>query len=205
VQGARGPDRAMGGLGLGLSLVRTLTELHGGTVSARSDGPGRGSEFVVRLPAAAPEAEHPRTPAPAKPTWQRAPGERDTRVLVVDDNRDVADLIARLLRVAGYETQTTYDPVSALMLATDFRPEIAILDIGLPVMDGYALGRELRARLPGAEPTLIAVTGYSQTRDRQRSADAGFALHVEKPIDAEKLVHMVDELPVGKRRTSVRT
>jgi CheY-like chemotaxis protein len=193
VQGRRGLDRSEGGLGVGLSLVRALTELHGGSVTAYSEGPGHGSEFAVRLPAAA-GAGRRVSPVPGRPAWQREAGVLGTRVLVVDDNRDAADLTARLLNTAGYETRSAHDPATALSLAETLRPQVAILDIGLPVMDGYALGLELRSRLRDEPPILIALTGYSQDQDRQRSSAAGFALHLAKPVDAEHLVHVLDEL-----------
>jgi len=117
-------------------------------------------------------------------------------VLVVDDNRDVAEMISRLLDIAGYETRTSNDPIAALELSAEFRPQVAILDIGMPVMDGYKLGRELRARLGDAPPTLIALTGYSQDHDRRRSGEADFALHLAKPVDADKLVLALDGLSV---------
>ena len=192
VQGARGSDRSQGGLGLGLALVQTLTVLHGGTVSARSEGLGRGSEFTVRLPAAAPAAE-----ATHAPEREGRAGARGQRVLIVDDNRDGAEMISALLADAGYEVRLAGDPSQALAAAQAFRPEVAILDIGLPVMDGYTLGRELRARQSDAPPILIALTGYGQEQDRRRSADAGFTLHLVKPVDPEKLTHVVDAL-VGR-------
>jgi PAS domain S-box-containing protein len=193
VQGTRGPDRAEGGLGLGLSLVRRLTELHGGTVSAHSDGSGRGSEFTVRLPACVDAAAGQTMALPVEPvpTGARI---RAHRVLVVDDNRDVADMTATLLAFAGYETRAAYDPSEALALADALRPHIAIIDIGLPVIDGYTLARELRSRLSVAPPLLVALTGYSQDRDRLRSEEAGFAAHLVKPVDADELVQILDTL-----------
>jgi PAS domain S-box-containing protein len=188
VQGARGPDRAEGGLGLGLSLVRTLTALHGGTVSGRSEGLGRGSEFTVRLPAS---VEPVKSRAASSEGPRRAVGGR-RRVLVVDDNRDAAEMIAVVLEHAGYEVQTAGDASHAMAVAEQFRPEVAILDIGLPVMDGYSLGRELRARLREAAPVLMALTGYGQEQDRKRSEEAGFALHLVKPVDVEKLTRLVE-------------
>jgi PAS domain S-box-containing protein len=193
VQGARGPDRAEGGLGLGLSLVRTLTQLHGGTVTAHSDGPGLGSEFVVRLPSCAAEAGVGRIESSALSDWLRRI-DRNRRVLVVDDNRDLARMIEHLLTTAGYDTRTANDPSEALTVATLFRPQIAILDIGLPVIDGYTLARELLLRLADDPPTLIALTGYSQEEDKIRSKNAGFALHLVKPVDAEHLVEVLDSL-----------
>jgi len=193
VQGPRGPDRSQSGLGLGLSLVRMLTELHGGTVSARSDGPGLGSEFTVRLPASTRLVDQAR--APVHPGTPRA--RVNQRVLVVDDNRDGAEMIATLLEAAGHDVRVANDPSEALLGLDAFTPQVAILDIGLPVMDGYALGGEIRARLGRSAPILIALTGYGQEQDRRRSQDAGFAVHLVKPIDAETLVRLVDALVGG--------
>ena len=197
VQGARGPDRGSGGLGLGLSLVRTLTELHGGTVAAHSEGRDRGSEFVVRLPASAPGASQRSSPASTPVARSRDIRARAIRVLAVDDNVDVVSGVARVLTLAGYEVQTASDPVEAIALAEVFRPHIALLDIGLPVMNGYELGRELRARQSDAPPILIALTGYSQNQDRQQSEASSFALHLVKPVDSEELVQLLDRLVVG--------
>ncbi len=188
VQGPRGPDRAEGGLGLGLSLVRMLTALHGGTVSASSDGPGLGSEFTVRLPAATRLVDE--APAPVRDAPLRARESR--RVLVVDDNRDGAAMIAGLLAAAGHEVRVAHDASQALAVIGTFAPQVAILDLGLPVMDGYALGGELRVRLGRAAPVLVALTGYGQEQDRRRSEEAGFALHLVKPVDADTLVQRID-------------
>jgi PAS domain S-box-containing protein len=190
VQGTRGPDRSAGGLGLGLSLVRTLTALHGGTVSAHSDGLDRGSEFTIRLPSTL-------TPIVLGPGHDSVPrrktsGIRGRRVLVVDDNRDGAEMISDLLADAGHDVQIANDPSQALSSADSFRPQVAILDIGLPVMDGYALARELRARLDKATPVLIALTGYGQEQDKRRSEEAGFMMHLVKPVDADTLIQLVD-------------
>ena len=161
VQGARGPDRAEGGLGLGLSLVQTLTELHGGSATAHSDGPGRGSEFTVRLPSAAGRTDR---RCPPLPTWPRdRPRQSAARVLLVDDHNDVIVGLSRLLSVLGYDVRATRSPLDAIELAEAFRPQIAILDIGLPMMDGYTLARELRSRLADSPPILIALSGYGQT------------------------------------------
>jgi PAS domain S-box-containing protein len=195
VQAPRGPDRLEGGLGLGLSLVRTLTALHGGTASAQSDGPGRGSEFTVRLPVSTSLVE---SVAPSNQSRQRATAATGRRVLVVDDNRDGAEMISALLAEVGYEVQIAGDASQALSVAHAFRPHLAILDIGLPVMDGYALGHELRARSGEGAPILIALSGYGQERDQRRSAAAGFTLHLVKPVDAERLTYLVDELIEGR-------
>jgi PAS domain S-box-containing protein len=194
VQNARGSDRTQGGLGLGLSLVRTLTALHGGTVSAHSAGAGQGSEFTLRLPGSAPPDGLADVPIRRKREISAGCGRR---VLVVDDNRDAASTIGRFLSEVGYEVQLAGDASQALSAAMVVRPHVAVIDIGLPVMDGYALGLELRARMGGAAPDLIALTGYGQEQDQRRSAEAGFAAHLVKPVDAERLTRLVDAL-VGK-------
>jgi CheY-like chemotaxis protein/anti-sigma regulatory factor (Ser/Thr protein kinase) len=185
-------ERAEGGLGLGLALVQTLTALHGGTVSAQSDGPGRGSEFTMRLPA----AEFPASlqPADDRPAQLRPARARAHRVLVVDDYRDGAEMIAALLEGEGHDVRVAYDPSVAMSSAATFRPQVAILDIGLPVMDGYTLGGELVNLLKDQPPVLIALTGYGQERDRLRSEEAGFAFHLVKPVDCDRLVEILDTL-----------
>jgi PAS domain S-box-containing protein len=191
VQGSQGADRADGGLGVGLSLVRALTELHGGTVTVHSDGPGLGTEFVVRLPAAMPAPERATTsPTPSKPAAPAILAEATRagkRVLVVEDNRDVADGLTRLLGVLGYDARAESNPLDAVATAEAFRPDVAILDIGLPGMDGYTVAGNLRARLGRKTPVLIALSGYNQLEDLRRSRAAGFALHLAKPVDADVL------------------
>jgi PAS domain S-box-containing protein len=192
VQGPRGSDRSQGGLGLGLSLARTFVTLHGGTITAASEGVGRGSMFTVRLPGASAEAPAPppRSLTPPPPRLR----DRAQRILVVDDNRDGAGMISDVLENAGFDVKVAHDPSVALSLADGFRPQVAILDIGLPVMDGYALGRELRARLGGAAPVLVALTGYGQEQDKRLSKAAGFVRHLVKPVDAEALLRTVSTL-----------
>jgi signal transduction histidine kinase len=184
VQGDRTIDRAEGGLGLGLTLVERLVSLHGGKVSARSEGPGRGSEFEVRLPlvasAAAADAQA-RAPVRALPR---------RRVLVVDDNADAALTLAEMLRVLGSDARVALDGIQALQEADQFAPDLALVDIGLPVMDGYELCGRLREKL-GARVQLIAVTGYGQDGDRERSRAAGFSRHLVKPIDLEVLQELL--------------
>jgi len=188
VQGQDTLARAEGGLGLGLALVRSLTELHGGRVAAASDGPGRGATFTVVLPAYRVVAAR-----LAKGTRPMSSG---TRLLLVDDNADAARVLAELLRECGYDVAVAHDAPAALLLADEFRPAIALLDIGLPVMDGYELARHLRTRLP-APPRLVAVTGYGAEADPGRSRDAGFDVHLGKPVDFEKLVSVLSALPLS--------
>jgi len=184
VQGRQEIDRSQGGLGLGLTIVRNLIERHGGSVMARSEGLGRGSEFVVRLPrvAQALDLADPLA-APASPPEPTAGRDGAPRILVVDDNEDAAEMLVEALTRKGYETRAAYDAPTALRLAAAFSPDIAFLDIGLPVMDGYELAAHLR-RIPGLSGLrLIAVTGYGQESDRQKTREAGFAHHLVKPID----------------------
>jgi PAS domain S-box-containing protein len=169
-------DRSRDGLGIGLTLVRTLVELHGGTVEARSDGPGTGSEFVVRLPLGAGPEPAPPPPAPAPP-----PGP-PRRVLVVDDNEDAADTLAALLSLTGHEARAAYDGPAALAAAGEFRPEVVLTDLGMPGMDGYELARRFRAEPAFRGVVLVAVTGWGQDEDRRRTAEAGFDHHLVKPV-----------------------
>jgi PAS domain S-box-containing protein len=185
MQGDRSLDRAQGGLGLGLALVKRLVELHGGRVEARSDGQGQGSELDIHLP----RSEAPAVaPQPAAESLRRAIARR---ILVVDDNRDAADSTAELLREEGHVVQTAYSGAAALGVAKVFKPEVAFLDIGLPGMDGYEIARRLRTFPETAGARLIALTGYGQARDRALSREAGFDEHVVKPLDPEALPRLV--------------
>jgi PAS domain S-box-containing protein len=186
VQAERSPDRAEGGLGIGLTLVRTVARMHGGSVAARSSGPSGGSHFEVRLPI----LEDVALPSPAaEPPPARR--ERQSSILVVDDNQDAADLLAEVLRDQGHDVQVAHDGQQALQRVKSFRPEVAILDIGLPVMDGYELAIALRDRL-GPELRLLAVTGYGQERDRARSRQVGFEKHFVKPVALTDLLDALD-------------
>jgi CheY-like chemotaxis protein/two-component sensor histidine kinase len=194
-QGPQALDRAHGGLGLGLTIVRSLVALHGGTIEAHSEGIGRGSAFVIRLPALEVEAASARE-APA--ATRAAAGPRSgRRVLVVDDNSDAAHLVAEVLESLGHETRVAFDGPAALDLVVDFRPDVALLDIGLPLMDGYELARQLVA-LDGERPLLIAITGYGQASDHDRSRAAGFDAHLVKPVDVDALTALVDRLLAGR-------
>jgi PAS domain S-box-containing protein len=188
-QGDRSLARSEGGLGIGLTLVKSLVEMHGGTVTAHSDGPGRGSEFVVRLPTlqALPEPSEPE--GAARPALCRA--ERSRRVLVVDDNADAAESLAVLLRLDGHEVCTAHDGAAALETARGFRPEVVVLDIGLPRMDGYQVARRLRAEVGLTEALVVALTGYGQEEDRRRAEQAGFDAHLVKPADPEVLQRLL--------------
>ncbi len=188
-------DRARGGLGLGLAIVRTLVKAHGGAVSVDSAGPGQGSEFTIRLPAV-PAAENARprhTQTPAQPS--ASPDRR--RILIVDDNPDAAELLGELLDLMGHETRVAFDGPSALEIVRTFQPDIAVLDIGLPVMDGYELARRLR-QMPSLQQTrLVALTGYGQLSDRHGSAAAGFNAHLVKPIE----IALLETLIAGHERS----
>lgn len=195
VQGGRGVDRAEGGLGIGLALVKNLVMLHGGTVAAHSEGPGRGSEFVIRLPDVTPRRP-PGIGAIGNAVLPLLPqGLYARRVLVVDDNRDAGDSLAEVLRALGHSVCVVTDPMAGLALVGEFEPQVAVLDIGLPGMDGYELARRIRERPGAAACRLIALTGYGQDHDRQRSREAGFDAHLVKPADMVQLSTLLDRLP----------
>jgi CheY-like chemotaxis protein len=196
VQQPQALDRSKGGLGLGLTIVRSLIELHGGTVQARSQGLGHGSEFTVALPLAVPDQALEDAPAAQLPRSIRtvhAPTVDGRRVLIVDDNGDAAQSIAEVLTELGHEVHVAHDGPTALALASRFRPDVCLLDIGLPVMDGYELARRLRdSQHLAAGARIIALTGYGQDADRQRSTEAGFTAHVVKPVDLDVLTRVVN-------------
>ena len=186
VQLPQGKDRAQGGLGLGLAIVKNLLELHGGTATAHSEGLGKGSEFVLELPLAGEPLPQPIKDSAAAPALHRA----SSRILLVDDNEDALLLLAESLSLLGHEVRTASDGPSALQLAETFQPQIGLLDIGLPGMDGYELARRLRT-LMQTEPFLVALSGYGQESDRTASRAAGFALHLVKPVELETLERVI--------------
>jgi signal transduction histidine kinase len=185
-QGDRSLARSEGGLGIGLTVVRKLAEMHGGSVVAWSDGPGKGSEFTVYLPrareAAGPGPEEGRAPRPAG---------KGARILVVDDNVDTALGMARLLRLLGNEVVTVHDGPAAIEKARTFRPAFVLLDIGLPGLDGYEVAATLRGEDHHQDAVIIAVSGYGQEEDRRRSRAAGFDHHLVKPVDFDSLVALI--------------
>jgi CheY-like chemotaxis protein/nitrogen-specific signal transduction histidine kinase len=183
---------ATGGLGIGLSLVKRLVEMHGGTVRAASDGPGRGSELTIRLPViAAAEAV-----APTARRDGRVP-DMSRRILVVDDNRDAAESLETLLTLWGHEVAVAHDGVEAVETAAAFRPDVVLLDIGLPRMNGYDACRALRAQPGGKDAVVVALTGWGQEQDRRKSAEAGFDAHLVKPVDDGVLREVI-----GRARTA---
>ncbi len=188
-QGARTIDRAAGGLGLGLAIVKSITSMHGGSVAAMSEGPGRGSEFVVRLPAMEPEQQA--EPATAQTNHGLHIAAMTRRILIVDDNEDGADLLDVALQTMGHTTRVAHDGPEALEAARDFQPDVALIDIGLPVMDGYEVARRLRTMFDAACPKLVAVTGYGQESDRQRAREAGFDRHLVKPVELSRLAELI--------------
>ena len=186
-QGERTIARSEGGLGIGLTVVQKLAELHGGGVAAASPGPGKGSTFTVTLPAERAHAAESHEPE------SRRPSGRGSRILVVDDNVDTARGMARLLRLLGNEVKMVHDGTAAIAAARGLGPEFVLLDIGLPGMDGYEVARTLRAESTGKTAVIIAVSGYGQDEDRRRSREAGFDHHLVKPIDFDHLVALITQ------------
>jgi signal transduction histidine kinase/ActR/RegA family two-component response regulator len=192
----RSLEKAQGGLGIGLCLVKRLVEMHGGSIEAKSDGPGRGSEFVVRLPVVfgergAKEASRPGEPAVAKSLL---------RILIVDDNRDGADSLGMMLRIMGNDTRTAYDGRDGLQVAGEYRPDVILLDIGLPMLNGYETCRRIRAQPWGNGIVVIAMTGWGQEEDRRRSHEAGFDHHLVKPVDPTALMQLLSGLSNAARK-----
>jgi CheY-like chemotaxis protein len=179
-------ERSEGGLGIGLALVRGFVELHGGSVEARSDGPGRGSEFAVRLPLAT-KARSGRPRGDERGTRQAS-----LRILIADDNEDICEMCSALLALWGHRCVVAYDGAAALALLERERPDVALLDIGMPDLSGYELGRRVRAAPWGERMVLVAVTGWGQDEARARSSAAGFDFHLTKPVEVAELERVLD-------------
>jgi CheY-like chemotaxis protein len=185
-------EKSQGGLGIGLTLARRLVELHGGTVNAQSEGTGKGSEFTIRLPATAPA---PRTATRAAATDKPAGAKR--RVLVVDDNKDSGDTLALLLKVKGHEVYTARDGFEAIEKAAELRPEIILMDVGMPRLNGYDATRRIRETDYGRDIYIVALTGWGQASDVARSLEAGCSAHMVKPVDFAALDQLLSDIPTS--------
>lgn len=194
VQVDRTLEKTQGGLGIGLTLARRLIEMHGGTIEVRSDGQDRGSEFTVRLPVVLPEAPSSVGRDDAASPARRS---RPRRILVADDNEDSARTLAMMLRMSGHEVETAKDGMDALDVTTRFIPEVAFLDIGMPKLNGYELGRRIREQTWGQNVLMVALTGWGQEDDKQRSQEAGFDYHFVKPVDPAALDRLLAEAEGG--------
>jgi CheY-like chemotaxis protein len=192
VQARQTLARSQGGLGLGLTIVRSLVTMHGGSVTAESAGLAKGSRFQIRLPMSRVRASRPPSPA----THRRVES-RHERVLVVDDNTDAADMLCVALEALGYRTAVANDGPEALRVAGEIKPDVALLDIGLPVMDGYELAQRMKGQQPGID--LFAITGYGQDSDLKRSREAGFREHLTKPVDLETLARLLEARRAGRQ------
>src|SRR5262249_31777116 len=191
-QGDRTLDRPQGGLGIGLTLAKSLAEAHGGTIEAWSAGLGQGSEFTVRLP---------RVPAPAIEATApvEPPGPAPRRILVVEDSQDARDMLRIYLAQSGHQVFEAADGPSAVEAAARVSPDIARVDVGLPGLDGYEVARRIRATADGQRMLLVALTGYGQPQDTRRALDAGFDAHLVKPFDRDRLSRLLATAPAGAR------
>jgi CheY-like chemotaxis protein len=190
IQEDRLPDRANGGLGIGLALVRSLVDLHGGRVQAFSAGPGQGSEFIVHLPLSL-DTPQSTDDSAGTPTSEPA---AVRRILVVDDSVDSAEALAKLLRILGHDVQTSYEGLTALEAAQLKVPDVMMLDIGMPRMDGFEVARRIRTDSALKDVFLVAMTGYGQEEDRRRSQESGFDAHLVKPVLVDDLKAVLDNL-----------
>jgi len=188
MQADRSIDRSHGGLGVGLTVARRLVEMHGGSISASSDGLGKGSTFTLRIPLAAVQPASPELPAhgPEAPV-----GMSSLRILVADDNRDAAESLAAFLRMVGHDVRIAYDGVEALGLVSEYRPDAVVLDIGMPKMNGYDVAKKLRAEPARQQMTIIALSGWGQEEDKRRSREAGIDHHLVKPLEPTSLLRLL--------------
>jgi CheY-like chemotaxis protein len=193
------PERSQGGLGIGLTLVRSLVQLHGGTVQALSEGRGRGSEFVVRLPASAREQPREEVAGPATSSSLQPLAPQRRRVLVVDDDVDAAEMLSQALHALGHEVRHEHDGASALVTAAQFQPDVVLLDLALPGMDGIEVARRLRAYPELARVSIVALTGHAQKSDRSRSAAVGIDSHLVKPVDMDAVMRAIASAGEKKR------
>jgi len=194
-QAERTLDRAQGGLGIGLTLVKLLVEMHGGSVEARNADTGSGAEFIVRLPANAAIPTLLSGDQARDSSQSGASAEKALKVLVVDDNVDAADSIALLLTIDGFNAQSVHGAVAALDTVDSFKPDVVLLDIGLPVMDGYEVARRLRSHNAIEDLRIVALSGYGQQADRDRAAEAGFDDYLVKPVEPTMLSQFLRSLP----------
>jgi PAS domain S-box-containing protein len=199
-QARRGLERSQGGLGIGLSLVRGLVELHGGSIEARSEGPGMGSEFIVRLPVVVEKV----VPGTTPPSKDAEAGMTKCRLLIVDDLKDSADSLAMLLEMMGHEVHTAYDGEDAIIAAEKFKPEVVLLDIGMTKLDGYDACRRIREQPWGKRMCLVALTGWGQEDDRRRTEEVGFDAHMVKPVDPDELMKLLASMHAGNRHDDDR-
>ncbi|MGH7710041.1 MAG: ATP-binding protein [Gemmatimonadaceae bacterium] len=183
-------EKSQGGLGIGLTLVKRLIEMHGGSVTAQSEGVGNGSEFIARLPI----AERRQLPRVVSKEQRIAARDAGYRILIADDNRDAADSLSMMLRLMGNEVRTVHDGAEAIKEAATFRPDVALLDIGMPRLDGYEVARSIRNQRWGASMRLVALTGWGQDEDKRRAIEAGFDKHFTKPVNPESLGQLIKEL-----------
>jgi CheY-like chemotaxis protein len=190
----RSSERSQGGLGIGLTLVKRLTEMHGGSIEAKSEGEGQGSEFIVRLPVLSQPTD---AAQPGPENLEAAPGRR---ILIVDDNRDSADSLAMLLEITGNQTYMAHDGEEAIEAIEQYRPEVVLLDIGLPKLTGHEVCRWVRGKPWGKDIVVIALTGWGQEDDRRKSEEAGFNGHLVKPVDYDKLLELLSTLTGSEMR-----
>jgi CheY-like chemotaxis protein len=185
-----------GGLGIGLSLARRLVEMHGGTIEAHSSGIGKGATFTVRLPI--PDFSQPEKPTQQAPADTTEPSPSKRRILVADDNRDVVESFQIMLRILGHEVQTALDGEEAIEKAEQFRPDVIVLDVGMPMLDGYETASRIRQRPWSRDVVLIAVTGWGNDKDKLKSAAAGFDVHLVKPVDATTILEALEQVDQSK-------